>query len=1290
MALFGGVLLCIAPIAVPAQSVTFAGAQQTLGSGFSFPAGLAVDGSGNVFAGDLSNRAVKEILAVNGAIPANSPTINTIFTLADDSLFPYGVAADGAGNVLVTESGNHDVYEILAINGTIPANNPTAKILDSGFPFGNPYGVAVDGAGNVFVADFSNSAVYEILAVNGAVPANNPTIVALGSGFGFSSPQSIALDEKGDVFVGDTSNHAVYEILAVNGAIPANSPTINTILTLLDGSLLPTGVAVDEVGNVFVADRGNHEVDEIPSSCVASATNTGCALIVGSRFSYLWGVAVDGKGDVFVTDQASQGIIELQTQSVNFGSANVCPSGQTIPAPCSQTVTLNFNITASGTLGTPQVLTMGAPNLDFTLAFGSTCSGTVTAGSTCAANVTFTPTAPGQRKGAVEIVDGSGNVLATTYIYGTGTGPEAAFPPGKQNIIDTSFGLTGSVAVDLSGNLYVADSQDGVVYKETLSGGSYTKSTVDAGLTAPFGMAIDGIGNLFVTDYAAETLYKETPSGGSYIRSTVADGFLEPFGLVVAGSGTLYVADKGTGAIYEVTLSGSTYTQSTVVTGLSLPVGLAIDGSGSLYVANEGTGDIYKETPSASGFTRSTVVSGFYGGAEGLAVDIIGNVYVADYSAGTIYMETPSNGSYLQSMAVGGLNTPVGVTVDSSGNIYFTGSIAFGARGIVAKVDVQDPPTLNFAATPVDATSSDSPQSVQFQNIGNVALSGSGTLGDVIDFLEVPGPGTVPDCAESIALAPGAVCNVSFSFTPQSAGQLKSTLTLSDNSLNGNPAIQTIQLSGIGVAPQIAAISPNYGAPAALINITGTNFGATQGSVTVGGAPSRVVSWSNTNITIQVPSRATTGNIIVTAGGEASNGAAFTFYPYPAIASISPTSGIVGTPVTITGTGLLDGGGNGVVTFNGTPASIISQSGTSIQVDVPAGATTGPISVRANGDTAKSSAFTVSPSPQITSLIPNYGAPAALIKIAGTDFGASQGNGSVTVGGAPSYVVSWSNTLIAIQVPSRATTGNIVVTADGETSNGAAFTFHPYPAIDGVSPGSGAVGTPVTITGAGLMDAEGHGVVTFNGTPATIFSQSSTSIQVDVPAGASSGPVSVYANGDTVKSSASFTVTAPQIQSISPNYGAPAALITITGIGFGATQGNGYVTINGALCGATAWSGTSITIRVPSNASIGNVVVRVEGEASSGVPFIFYSEPSITSLSVDSGPVGTSVTIHGNNLLDGGNNPTVTFNGTAAAITSDANGSIQVTVPSGATSGRVLVKVNGVTVIAATDFIVSP
>ena len=382
--------------------------------------------------------------------------------------------------------------------------------------------------------------------------------------------------------------------------------------------------------------------------------------------------------------------------------------------------------------------------------------------------------------------------------------------------------------------------------------------------------------------------------------------------------------------------------------------------------------------------------------------------------------------------------------------------------------------------------------------------------------------------------------------------------------------------------------------------------------------------------------------------------------------------------MTISGTSLLDGGDKGIVTFNGTPATVLSHSATSILVDVPAGATTGAISVHVNGDTIESPSFTVVPVPQISGINPNYGAPAALIKIAGTNFGATQGNGSVTVGGALSRVVSWSNTLISITVPSNATTGDIVVTTGGGSSSGEAFTFYPYPAITGVAPASGSMGTPVTISGTSLLDGEDQGVVTFNGTPATIISQSNTDIQVNVPAGSTSGPIIVRVNGDTVKSSTSFTVTNPQLSSISPNYGAPAAPITITGINFGATQGNSLVTVGGAPSYVASWSSTAISILVPSRATTGNIVVTVGGVFSNGEPFTFYSYPAITGISPFSGPVGTPVTITGNHLLDGGNKATVTFNGTPAAVLSDTSTSIMVNVPTGATTGPVNVRVNGI------------
>ncbi len=1104
--LLGGVLLAAFPIALPAQSVSFAGSLSILpgsfsgpegvddGRSFSEPQGVAVDGSGNVFVADTGNSAVKEILAAGG--------YTTVNTIGSGFFYPYGVAVDRSGNVFVADTFHNAVKEILAAG-----NYATVSTLGSGFS--SPVSVAVDGSGNVFVADLSNDAVKEILAVG-----DYTTVKTLGSGF--DGPEGVAVDGSGNVFVADTL--AVKEILAAG-----DYATVKT----LGNFSAPFGVAVDESDNVFVAVYGEGAIKEILAAGGYTTVDTLGGNLIGSPI----GVAVSEGGHVFVTFPSVDLVAELQLGSVNFGSANVCPSGLTIPAPCSSTQTLNYNVAANTTIGSIKVLTQGAPNLDFTLTPSSPCSGEVPVRLICV-NVTFAPTAPGQRNGAVQILDGAGHVLATTYVYGTGQGPQLTFPPGAQSALSLG-NLAGpySIAVDAAGNLYIAEaisaySPGNGVVKETWSGSGYTQSTVASGLAYPVGVAVDGAGNVYIADQDAGQVLIETPTNGGYAQSVLFSGLRSIEAIAVDGSGNVYISSLAYGLLKETLIAGG-YSQSTIASGV-YAFGIAVDGQGNVYLGDSTNNQVLLEAPSSGNYTQSTIATGL-NGPHGLTVDAIGNVYIANTFGGQILKASPSDGVYTQSTVASGLNDPEGVTIDGSGNIFFSSDPA----NSVWKIDYADPPNLAFLSTTVGHTSSDSPQSVQFQNIGNVALTGSGALSDIIDFLEVPGPGTVPDCAESIALAPGALCNLSFSFIPQSAGQLHSTLTLSDNSLNGNPAIQQVQLSGTGVAltPQISAISPNYGAPAALIKISGTGFGATQGnsSVAVGAAPSsNVVSWSNTLIAIQVPSNATTGCIVVTVGGISSNCAAFTFYPYPAIAGVWPVSGPVGTLVTINGTGLIDGEGNGVVTFNGTPAKILSTPTSTgiLQVDVPAGATTGPISVHANGDTVKTFGdFTVIP-PQISGISPNYGAPAALIKITGNNFGASQGNGSVTVGGAQARVVSWMNTLISITVPSNATTGNIVVTAGGETSNGVPFSFHPYPAIAGVWPVSGSVETLVTINGTGLIDGEGNGVVTFNGTPATILSQSSTTgiLQVDVPAGATTGPISVHANGDTVKTLGDFTV----------------------------------------------------------------------------------------------------------------------------------------------------------------------
>ncbi len=405
----------------------------------------------------------------------------------------------------------------------------------------------------------------------------------------------------------------------------------------------------------------------------------------------------------------------------------------------------------------------------------------------------------------------------------------------------------------------------------------------------------------------------------------------------------------------------------------------------------------------------------------------------------------------------------------------------------------------------------------------------------------------------------------------------------------------------------------------------------------------------------------------------------------PTITSLSPTSGAVGSSVTITGTNFGSSVGSSTVTFNGTPATTISNwSATSIIVPVPAGATTGPAVVTVGGVSSNGVTFTVIPTPNITSLNPTSGPIGTSVTIAGTNFGVSQSGSTVTFNGiSAGTATSWSATSIVIPVPNGATTGSVVVTVSGAFSNGVLFTVtSPGPSISSLSLTQGPVGATLTVNGSNFGTTQGSTTVTFNGVTATSTANWSTAnFDVTVPAGATTGNVVVTVGG-VQSNGVLFTVTPPpSITSINPTSGPIGTSVTITGTNFGPTVGTiqSFVTFNGIQTRASNWTNTSITAPVPAGTTTGNVLVFVGGVSSNGVLFTITQPPSITSLSPNSGPVGTSVTIAGTNFGTSQGSSSVTFNGTPAPNpTSWSATSITVPVPSGATPGNVVVTVGGV------------
>lgn len=606
-----------------------------------------------------------------------------------------GIAVDSHGVLYIADAMDNRIRKVSGGLITTIAGTGVAGFSGDGGPataaqVSSPYGIAVAADGTLYFADLGNARIRRIdtngridtVAGGGSTPAAQAEGAA-ATGVRLAAPRNVALDGTGALLFSDFGGHSVYRVergllrtVAGNGTAGYSGDGAPATVAQLS---YPAGIAVSAAGAVYVADSGNRRVRRVESGVINTVTavqTSGTATplpLVGPT-----GVSLGADGSLYVADKFSGYTFRVAGMTLSTLSA----AGRDVAVDAAGAVFVADGHAVSKVVKGSAAVVAGTGYYGYSGDNGPAASARVNQPAGAVLDVFGNLFVADTGNHRIRKITPAGVI---TTVAGTG---ERGFGGDRGQATAAQLDSPAAVAIDPSGNLYIADAGNHRIRRVTIDGliatiaGAGTQGwggdggpALQASLDTPSALALDRDQNLYIADSGNQRVRKLSPAGvmwsfaGSGVKGHFGDGGLalvaqldSPGALAFDAAGTLYIADTGNNAIRKVTADG-VIREVAGADVCTAPAGIAAGADGTLFIADTGGNRVRR----LQGSTATTIAGT---GAAGPVQDGV----AADTAA---------------------LNAPMGLVFTGSGAIYVADSGNNRIRKLTPGAPVQvvvDPP----------------------------------------------------------------------------------------------------------------------------------------------------------------------------------------------------------------------------------------------------------------------------------------------------------------------------------------------------------------------------------------------------------------------------------------------------------------------------------------------------------------------------------------------------------------------------------------------------------------------